>query len=165
MKIYLDTNAWVRPFEQGNTIVNLQKIAMDKLLEQNFDIFSSKFQLQQFGRLIRTELNLDRKLNFQYARDLCEYTCPNSIKIHTYVKRESDQLLQQTMMNDNEDAIHIVIAWLRGAKYFITADDELYDTKKFIIERSLQRISPIPGMTPENLQILDPINFKRIMGF
>lgn len=165
MKIYLDTNAWVRPFEQGDAVVNRQKIAMDELLVQNFDIFSSKFQFNQFGDLIRDEPVLDRKLNFQYARDLCEITCPNSTKLHTWVKRESDQLIAKTMMGDNEDAVHIVIAWLRGAKYFITADDELYATKKSLIERKLQTIPPIPGMDTENLEIFDPIGFKALMGF
>lgn len=165
MKIYLDTNAWVRPFEQGDRIVNLQKVAMDELLEQTFDIISSKFQHKQFGRLIKYEPDLERKQNFQYARDLCESTCPNSIKVHTYVKNEAEQLVQQTMMNDNEDAIQIVIAWLRGAEFFITADDELYYSKKNRIERSLSNIIPPLGFHPKHLQILDPILFKKIMKF
>jgi len=165
IRIYLDTNAWVRPFEQGDRIVNLQKNAMDDLLDQGFDIISSNFQFKQFSRLIRDTSILDKKQNFQYARDLCEHICPNSIKLRTWVKPQSDKLIEKTNMNDNEDAIHIVIAWLRGVKYFITADDELYDTKKNLIERSLQTISPIPGMITDNLEIFDPIEFKKFMKF
>ena len=105
----------VRVLDEGDRIVNLQKNAMDELLDQNFDIFSSKFQYEQFVRLIHGESVLERKQNFQYAGDLCEYICPSSTKVHTFVKQESDQLVQKTMMSDKEDAIHPWIARLLGA--------------------------------------------------
>lgn len=164
MKIYLDTNAWVRPFEQGNSLVNQQCNAMGNILDQNYNIISSKFQMRQLNYLTRTERDIDNKLNYQYAKDLCEVTCPNSITKYTYFKPTMDDLVQRTMLSDNEDAIQISIAWIRGADYFITADNELYHTKKIIIERSLTEIIPPLGYNTKNLKILDPVQFKNILN-
>lgn len=161
MKIYLDTNTWIRLFEQGNTIVNLQCDAVGDILNQNFDIISSKFQIRQFSHLIKHEPNIDKKQNYQYGKDLCELTCSKSIQEFTPCTTEARQLIKKTMMNDYEDALQIVIASIRGAEYFITADNELYTTKKQIIEKSLTTIFPVNTYT-HNLQILDPIQFKKI---
>lgn len=159
MKIYLDTNAWIRNFEQGNAIVNSQCDAVGDILENDFDIISSKFQIKQFGHLIQNESDIDKKIIYQSAKDLCEITCPNSSKRFIPCKIEARQLMTAAMLNDYEDAMHIMIASMSGAEYFITADDELYNTKKHVIERQVSAIAP---SNTRNLKVVDPIEFKRI---
>jgi len=161
MKIYLDTNAWIRQFEVGSTLINNQCNAVGDILNQQFNIISSKFQFKQFSHLVQHESNPDKQINYQCAKDSCEAFCPKSIKQFTPCQSEVSQLLQSTMMNDHEDAVQIIIAAIRNAEYFITADDELYSTKKIIIEREVSRIVP-SGINSNNLQIVDPILFKSI---
>lgn len=72
---------------------------------------------------------------------------------------EAQQLMTTAQLNDFEDALHIIIASMSGAEFFITADDELYQTKKHVIERLVPAI--VPSIT-HNLQIVDPVEFKRI---
>lgn len=161
MKIYLDTNAWVRQFEVGSNLVNNQCNAVGDILNKQFDIISSKFQLRQLSHLTRNESDPQKQINFQCAKESCEVFCPKSIKQFTPCTREVNQLLQRTMMSDREDAFHIVIAALNGVEFFVTADDELYSTKKLIIERELPTIIPL-GTNSNNIQIVDPVQFKNI---
>lgn len=161
MKIYLDTNAWIRNFEQGSAIVNSQCEAVGDILESHFDIISSKFQIKQFSHLIQNEPDINKKIIYQSAKDLCESVCPNSSNRFIPCRMEAQQLKTSATLNDYEDALHIVIAKMSAAEYFITADDELYQTKKHVIERLLPAIVP---STTHNLQIVDPVEFKRITG-
>lgn len=163
MKIYLDTNSWVRQFEVGTDLVNNQCNAVGDILNNKFEIISSKFQLKQLSHLTRNESDFQKKINFQCAKESCETFCPKSIKQFIPCTKEVDQLLQKTMMNDREDAFHIIIAALNNVKFFVTTDDELYSTKKNIIEREVSRIVP-PGINSDNLKIVDPIQFKNIMS-
>jgi len=160
LKIYLDTNAWIRNFEQGNTIINSQCEAVGDILENHFEIISSKFQIKQFSYLIQNESDINKKTIYQSAKELCESFCPISSKQFIPCRTEARQLMTAATLNDYEDALHIIIAMMSNAEYFITADDELYCTKKRVIERSLPTI--IPSIT-HNLQIVDPVEFKRII--
>ncbi|MEM3172742.1 MAG: hypothetical protein QXE82_04295 [Candidatus Nitrosotenuis sp.] len=155
----MDTNVWIRNFEQGSIIINSQREAVGDILESHFDIISSKFQIKQLSHLIQNELNADKKIIYQSAKDLCELTCPNSSKRFTLCRMEAQRLFTTAQLNDFEDALQIIIASMSGAEFFITADDDLYQTKKHTIERL---VPVIVSSITHNLQIVDPVEFKRI---
>jgi len=154
---YNDKDNDKTPQEQREAVGDI----LEKLTSKEF--ISSRFQVKQFDGMHEDEQQDNKKGAILAAKATCEETCPQSTKTHPYCRNEVQALIEKTGMNDKEDAWHIVIAWIKGADYFITTDRELYETKKNAIEKVLAEIGPPPGVEVKNIQILDPRDFIKIL--
>jgi len=166
MKIYFDTSAWMRLFDQEDSVEDIkQREAIGDILEKkdSLEIISSLFQTKQFEYMLNHETIENRRLAIIAAKEMCNQTCGDSIKKSPYCKYEWQDFMKKARLNDDEDGYHIVNAWLKGADYFVTTDYELWNTKKFLIEKTLSEIYSPSGVEVKEIKILDPREFKKLI--
>ena len=129
-RIYLDTSAWARLFEQGNTTVNSESEAMWKVLRQ-----------RRQGQTIVSTTHQRYQLKAEKFRDaMMEYgrLCPNPPRPPNGYASLARTLQQEANLRDVEDAEHLVVACMSYVTHFITTDHELCYEKRDRIEKAVK---------------------------
>ena len=162
MIIYFDTTSWARLFETGTSTIDQESFAMSEIIrrrsELNLDFVTTKFQIDQmYSKVNSISITEEEKLVFQRAVAVCEEL---ATEFRTYINTELLEFQKSVKLCHKEDSIHIVSAWKLKASNFITADNELFDTKKREIEKTLSN-QWHPGIDTHQhkIYILNPIEF------
>jgi predicted nucleic acid-binding protein len=145
MKIYLDTNAYNRPFDDQTQVrIRLETIAIFAILQ----LIKSKELLLVWSFLLTYENSLnpseDIKMEIEKLSSLASENVDSSEDIRKKAKE------YELIGIKPRDAIHISCALNSGADYFVTCDDKI-----------LRKTDEL-GL---NLLILNPIDFiKEVEG-
>ncbi len=164
MKIYLDTGIWIRLFETNLTQEQEKdQQAIEDILEElknKHEIVSSRFQVRQLEALLSGSQG-NKRLAVTAALAQCKYAAPSTIQSTPYHDNEFRELMQKTGLQDAEDGHHIVIAWFKGAEYFVTVDYTTILSKKNVIEST---IASIIMPFPDNFKDMKVMNPKMFAG-
>ena len=165
-KIYVDTSVWLRLFEERVTQYNIEEqAAAERIFKDHLDsIIPSKFQHKQLLDKEKKPETLEKRLLYRRTREAYERRWPNLKEDRAY-RDMANTLCQIADMDDWEDAVHIVIACNERAKYFVTADWELYSNrskisaKRPIIGKKKVIEDALKSMNFGSLRILNPVDF------
>ena len=163
MKIYLDVNAWMRPFQINSEKTKNEADAVANIVTNSsgkYEIITSEFEINfLYGTQHSRSLDEKKKEAFAKALAFCE-SVTNNDEEDPSCSDDVKKLHETLKLNDREDRWHIIVAWRKQVDYFITADRELYDTRKKDIEGFLESLWHItaPNNT-HSMKILNPIPF------
>jgi hypothetical protein len=135
LKLYFDTTTWVRLFETGNPKIDAERTAIQRICEQNMEIITSQFQLaQMYSKKNSRSIPPEENELFAKAISVCEFRATTPPKFDPYYGSILREFSDKTNLQHREDKIHLILAWLNEADFFITTDGELYNTEKLSIE-------------------------------
>lgn len=162
LKIYFDNNAWMRPFQKNSSRSIDEANAVEIILLSNeFEIISSQFQINWFaGTQNSLKLTTEEKDAFAKAEALRQ-SYVSELKSHDpHCNAEIEEFYKKVQNQTSEDRIHIILAWRKGVNCFITADRELYDNCRKLMEETIASMwhPTLPNHTNE-MKILNPVEF------
>ncbi len=172
--MYFDTTCWIRTIETvSGSLLNEKNAIIDilDLKEQNpsqYEIVSCKTQLHQlYTKKNSGNTSAAMKEALVVAIAQLEIHAEHTITNDPFnVIQKRNELQQLISLPDNEDAKHIVTAWIHQADYFITVDwrSILNFNTGHIIENALRSmVHPIQGIIGLNMTIIDPISLLAIL--
>ena len=174
--VYLDTSAWIRPFEaEEGGLAELESRAVIRILEKHISkkhlvVIGSVFQYRQLVGLQSNAETLEDMKKYGRSANLCKTCCPNPFKPPRHYKSKANELMEKTGMSyekgPNEDVVHIVMAWMSGAGYFVTTDRGLFRRKKATeIEDALRVMTRPQGRSCRDMRVLNPVDFEKMPRF
>lgn len=160
--LYFDNNIWLRPFQTNSGRSEKEAVAVNLIIEkccENYRIITSEFQENYFfGTQHSRTLSNDQKDAFAKGLAVCQSVAEETKDL--FCNHDIETFSTKVNLNDREDRVHIVLAWRKEANYFITADKELYESKKSEIEEALEFLNhPTANNNTNKMQILNPVPF------
>lgn len=175
MTLYLDTTCWYRPFEEHSVQARKdEQSAITTILEKNkenpndFGIVSCLMQINQiYSKKNSLGTSEERKKVLDLIITVIEEHAvdidSNPPGINPLLRPFTDA----TQLHDNEDARHILTAWIRGAEYFITTDYSSilnYNSNCEIENYLSSQNHPVLGTTEHTVKIRDPVSYLTEAG-
>ena len=165
--LYFDNNIWLRPFQRNSGRSENEAVAVLKIIENccdDYKIITSEYQENYFmGTQHSISLSNNDKEAFAKGLAVCQGITDQTKKKDPHCYHETKNFKNKVHLNDHEDRIHIVLAWRKKTDYFITADKELYQSKKKEIENELKQMyHPTAKKNTIEMKILDPITFVSV---
>jgi len=162
--LYFDNNIWLRPFQKNSGRSEKEAEAVNTIVEnccENYEVITSDFQENYFlGTKNSLTLSTNNKDAFAKGLAVCLSITNQTRKRDPYCYNEIKEFEKKVNIKDSEDRVHIVLSWRKEVDYFITADKELYETKKKEIEEELEKMyHPTANNKTNKMQILNPITF------
>jgi predicted nucleic acid-binding protein len=166
LKLYFDTTTWVRLYEEGDSKIIAERDATTKIItcKNDLEIITSQFQLRQmYSKVNSHSIDPNKREAFRKAVATCEVITTSTPKFDPYCEHHLKDFSSRVTLRHNEDKHHIILAWMKEADFFITTDDELYNTQRIDIENTLNNmIHPSSAINYHKVRILNPIEFCRI---
>lgn len=156
----------MRPFQIKDVKTREGAEAVKKIILKRqgvYTITTSEYETKFFEQTQHSRsLTNQKKGAFAKAYSLCKVAVIDFEKTDPNCYNEINEFHKKVCLNDTEDRYHIVIAWMKEVDYFVTADRELFSTRRKDIEKTLGDMYHILAKNNNHsMEVLNPIEFVK----